>query len=168
MKKKQVFMGFSMFLVLSLFLNVFVYAQTKDISGKVTDEGGLPMPGVSVFIKNTTTGTVTDADGLYSISGVSNSSTLVFSFIGMETQELEVGNVSELNVTLTTQAYGLAEVVAVGYGTQKKANLTGSVDMVTAEKLEAKPITNVGQGLQGLIPNLNVTVLVVTKHVVPT
>lgn len=133
------------------------FAQ-KTVTGKVVDEGGLPLPGVSVIVKGTTTGTVTGADGEFELSGVSDDATLVFSFVGMEAQERPVGNQSSFNVTMNTEAIGLEEVVAIGYGTQKKANLTGSVGVATAERLENRPITSVGQGLQGVIPNLNINI----------
>jgi TonB-linked SusC/RagA family outer membrane protein len=158
MKKMKFFKKAILSLVLILSVSFWTYAQNREITGKVIDEGGLPLPGVSVVIKGTTTGTVTGVDGNYSLSGVSPDATIVFSFIGMKTEEIAVGNQVTINVTLQAEAYSLAEVVAIGYGTQKKANLTGAVDMVTAEKLETRPITNVSEGLQGLIPNLNVTI----------
>lgn len=132
------------------------YAQ-KTVTGKVTDDAGQPLPGVSIIIKGSTTGTVTGIDGDYTLSNVSNSATLVFSFVGMTPQEVIVGNQTSINVTLLTEAIGLEEVVAIGYGTQKKANLTGSVGVATAERLENRPIISTGQGMQGVIPNLNIT-----------
>jgi len=132
------------------------YAQ-KTVTGKVIDEGGLPLPGVSVILKGTTTGTVTGIDGDFSLANVSNNATLVFSFVGMTPQEVLVGAQTAINITMAAEAIGLEEVVAIGYGTQKKANLTGSVAMATAERLENRPIVSAGQGLQGVIPNLNIT-----------
>ncbi len=134
------------------------YAQEKTITGNVTDEDGFPLPGVSVIIKGTTTGTVTEGNGNYSLSNVSSNATLVFSFVGMKNQEVAVGNQTTLDITMETEAIGLEEVVAIGYGTQKKANLTGSVGMATAERLENRPIVSAGQGLQGVIPNLNISI----------
>jgi TonB-linked SusC/RagA family outer membrane protein len=148
------------FLMLCFFfvaVSIGAYAQ-KTVTGEVKDEGGLPLPGVSVIIKGTATGTVTGIDGDYSISGVSDNAVLVFSFVGMESQEVAVGNQTTVNVTMNTSTIGLEEVVAIGYGTQKKANLTGSVGVATAERLENRPITSAGQGLQGVIPNLNITI----------
>lgn len=132
------------------------FAQ-KTVSGKVTDEGGLPLPGVSVIVKGTATGMVTDVDGNYSIANIPSDATLVFSFVGMKTQEIVVGNQTSINIIIEAEAIGLDEVVAIGYGTQKKANLTGSVGLATSERLENRPIVSVGQGLQGVIPNLNIT-----------
>jgi TonB-linked SusC/RagA family outer membrane protein len=137
-------------------VSIGAYAQ-KTVTGKVIDEGGLPLPGVSVVIKGTTTGTVTGIDGDFSLTNVSNSSTLVFSFVGMTPQEVLVGNQSTFNISMVAEAIGLEEVVAIGYGTQKKANLTGSVAMATSERLENRPIVSTGQGMQGVIPNLNIT-----------
>ncbi|QGY42594.1 SusC/RagA family TonB-linked outer membrane protein [Maribellus comscasis] len=148
------------FLMLCFFfvaVSIGAYAQ-KTVSGEVKDEGGLPLPGVSVIIKGTTSGTVTGIDGDYSIPNVNDDAVLVFSFVGMESQEVAVGNQTTINVTMNTSTIGLEEVVAIGYGTQKKANLTGSVGVATAERLENRPITSAGQGLQGVIPNLNITI----------
>jgi TonB-linked SusC/RagA family outer membrane protein len=158
MKKEQIVKKVILSLVFLIFMGYFSYAQNGEITGRIMDEEGLPLPGVSVVIKGTTAGTVSNSDGTYSLNNVSQDASLVFSFVGMKTKEVVVGNQTTINVTLEAEAYSLAEVVAVGYGTQKKANLTGSVDMVTADRLENRPITNVGEGLQGLIPNLNVTI----------
>ncbi len=147
--------GFLMLCFFFVTVSMGTFAQ-KTITGKVVDEGGLPLPGVSVIIKGTTTGTVTGIDGDFSLSGVNNDATLLFSFVGMEPKEVNVGNQTSISVTMNTSTIGLEEVVAIGYGTQKKANLTGSVGVATAERLENRPITSVGQGLQGVIPNLNV------------
>lgn len=132
------------------------YAQ-KTVTGKVIDEGGLPLPGVSVIIKGTTTGTVTGIDGDFSLANVSNNATLVFSFVGMTPQEVQVGTQTTIDIKMLAEAIGLDEVVAIGYGTQKKANLTGAVGLATEERLENRPIVSAGQGLQGVIPNLNIT-----------
>jgi TonB-linked SusC/RagA family outer membrane protein len=160
MKKKNGLKKATRFLMLCFLfvaLSFGAYAQ-KTVTGVVVDEGGLPLPGVSVIIKGTTTGTVTGIDGDFSLSGVNDNSTLVFSFVGMEPHEILVGSQTTFNVTMKTSTIGLEEVIAVGYGTQKKANLTGSVGMATAERLENRPIISAGQGLQGVIPNLNISI----------
>jgi TonB-linked SusC/RagA family outer membrane protein len=160
MKDKNGFKKAFSFLMLCFFfvaVSVGAYAQ-KTVTGTVQDDGELPLPGVSVVIKGTTTGTVTGIDGDFSLSNVNNSTVLIFSFVGMVSQEVLVGNQTAINVTLEISTIGLEEVIAVGYGTQKKANLTGSVAMVTAEKLENRPIISAGQGLQGIIPNLNISI----------
>ena len=131
--------------------------QQSSVRGKITDSSGFPLPGVTVVVKGTTQGTITDANGEYTLTNLPANATLVFSFVGMKSQEVVVGNQTSVNLALQEETIGLEEVVAIGYGTQKKVNLTGSVSNVTAEVLENRPITNVGQGLQGEISNLNIT-----------
>ncbi len=127
------------------------------VSGTVTDEDGIPLPGASVVVKGTTTGAVTDFDGNYEIE-VDGNATLIFSYIGYTTTEIAVGGQSTVNASLPIDAGQLEEVVVVGYGTQKKKNLTGSVGIVDSERLENRPITSAGQGLQGVVPNLNISI----------
>ena len=124
-------------------------AQTTKITGKVSSDTGEPLPGVSITIKGTTSGTTTNTDGSYQISAGSTS-TLIFSFIGYEAKEILVGNQSSINVTLNEGQSQLDEVVVVGYGTQKKVNLTGSVASIDQKFLANRPITNSSQALQGL------------------
>ncbi|MCK8492412.1 TonB-dependent receptor [Spirosoma sp. RP8] len=127
------------------------------VTGTVSDEKGDPLPGVSIVVKGQQRGTNTDAKGQYRISVPNGSATLVFSFVGYLPQEIVVGNQTALSVTLKTDTKSLEEVVVVGYGTQKKINLTGAVDQVTSEVLENRSLPNLTQGLQGTIPNLNLT-----------
>ncbi len=101
-------------------IEVSTVPQQKTITGTVTDETGFPVPGVTVVIKGTTQGTVTNVDGHYSITNIPENATLVFSFIGMRTQEVVVENQTTINITLQVDAIGLDEVVAIGYGTQSK------------------------------------------------
>jgi len=131
--------------------------QKKEISGSVKDSKGLSLPGVSVVVKGTTIGIVTDADGKFRISGPAEAKTLVFSFVGMKSQEIIFGNRTSINVVMEEEIAEIEEVVAVGYGTQKKVNLTGAVESVGSKVLESRPIVNLGQGLQGVIPNLNIS-----------
>lgn len=133
-----------------------VAKQQGTVSGVVKDAAGQPLPGVSVSLKGTSTGTVTDAEGRFTIntSGV-GVPVLVLSYIGFKSQEVVIGNRASLEVSLQEDSETLSEVVVVGYGTQKKVNLTGAVDQVTAEVFENRPVPNLSQGLQGLIPNLN-------------
>jgi len=130
--------------------------QQKTISGKVTDSSGVPLPGVSVVIKGTTTGTITAIDGSYSITNVRPDAILLFSFMGMKTQEIAAGSKAAINVEMTEEAIGLEEVVAVGYGTQKKMNLTGSVVKVDAEELAKQTVTSAAQAIQGRAPGVEV------------
>lgn len=136
-----------------------VLNQQKLISGKVTDKQGIPMPGVTVVVKNTSAGTVTNTDGNFQLSLPENAKTLVFSFVGMLAQEIAIGDKDQFAVVMSESAIGLDEVVVVGYGTQKKANLTGAVDQVTSEVFENRSVTNLTQGLQGVMPNLNIKML---------
>ncbi len=128
--------------------------QQQSISGKVLDISGRPLPGVTVVVKGTTIGTVTDNDGNFSLSVPSNAATLQFSFVGMKTQEIPIGNQTNFSVTMEEEAIGLEEVVAVGYGVQKKATLSGSVTNVEGEELVKSPVTNVSQTMAGRLPGL--------------
>ncbi len=131
-------------------------AQTRTITGKITDFAeGSPVVGASVLVKGTTRGTITDVDGNFSLDAASND-VLLISFIGYQTQEIAVGAQTSIAVELQLSENSLEEVVVVGYGEQKKVNLSGAVDQVDSKVLEARPIQNVAQGLQGTIPNLNI------------
>ncbi len=131
--------------------------QNHKISGKVTDPSGATLPGVSVVVKGTTNGVITDAYGKYSISNIPENATLQFSFVGMKMQEIAVGSKTIINVSLAEETVGIEEVVAVGYGTQKKVNLTGSVGAVNGENLVSSPATNVVSSLQGRLPGVTIT-----------
>lgn len=128
----------------------------KNVTGTVQDDTGAPLPGVTILIKGTTQGTVTTNDGTFSISGVPANARLVFSFVGMTTQEIEIGALSQLNITLETDAIGLEEVIAIGYGTMKKSDLTGNVSRVTTEATIDLPNTNILQVLKGNVAGLTV------------
>ncbi len=130
--------------------------QQKSVSGKVTDPSGVSLPGVTVMVKGTTSGVITDIDGNYSISNVSEKTTLLFSFIGMKSQEVVVGNRNQINITMVAELTDLDEVVVVGYGTQKKVNLTGSVQNVKSEDLARRSASNTSVALQGLAPGVSV------------
>ncbi|MFA5326344.1 MAG: SusC/RagA family TonB-linked outer membrane protein [Prolixibacteraceae bacterium] len=129
----------------------------KKVTGKVTDFSGSPIPGVSVAIKGTGNGSITDRDGNYSISNVPENATLQFSFVGMKSQEILIAGRTLVNVTMADETIGVDEVVVVGYGVQKKVNLTGAVSQISSEDLKDRPVSNMSQILQGSIPNLNVT-----------
>ncbi|WP_247237804.1 TonB-dependent receptor [Telluribacter sp. SYSU D00476] len=124
-------------------------AQDRTVSGTVTDETGGGLPGVSVVVKGTSTGTATDVDGKFTLKVPTGGKTLVISYVGMQSQDVEIGNRSTINVTLQSDDRMLEQVVIVGYGVQKKRDLTGSVSSVnTKEMLQANPV-NISQGLQG-------------------
>ncbi len=128
------------------------------VNGKVTDEEGQPIPGVSVLIKNTSVGTITDVDGNFNLNVADDleNPVLLFSFVGYQTQEVSVNGKSTLNVSLFEDVQSLNEVVVVGYGTQKKANLTGAVSQIDAKELAKRPNVNLTQSLQGTLPGLNI------------
>lgn len=130
--------------------------QQKSVSGKVTDASGLPMPGVSVAVKGTTTGTITDSNGNYSFNSLPDNAVLVYSFVGMKTQEKAVEGKSQLNVTLEEEAIGVDEVVVIGYGTRQKKSLIGAVDQVNSSLIEDRPVGNTMQALQGAAANLTI------------
>ena len=133
--------------------------QGTTITGKVTSaEDNEGLPGANVVVKGTAQGTVTDIEGNYSIEVPSGQSVLVYSSVGYISEEVNVGNQTVINVSMTADIKSLQEIVVVGYGTQKKANLTGAVGVADSKRLENRPITSAGEGLQGVIPNLNVTI----------
>ncbi|TKG89433.1 SusC/RagA family TonB-linked outer membrane protein [Puteibacter caeruleilacunae] len=132
--------------------------QPTEVKGKVTDETGEPLPGVSVVVKGTTVGVTTDFDGNYTLALPADAEVLVFSFVGMKTQEIAIAGQSAINIKMLEDAIGMEEVVVVGFGVQKKVNLTGSVATVDKKVLEARPVSNVGQALQGAVSGLNFSV----------
>ena len=132
-----------------------VLQQKKQISGTVTDTKGEPIIGANVVIKGTTTGTITDIDGHFDFE-VPSGAVLQVSYIGYKSSEVPVNNQNLLAIQLREDQQALEEIVVVGYGVQKKVNLTGAVTQVTSKTLDSRPITSVGQGLQGVVPNLNV------------
>ncbi len=127
------------------------------VGGKVTGAEGQALPGVTVAVKGTNSGTITDADGSYSLANIPDDATLVFSFVGMKPQEIKVDGKMRIDVVMTEESIGLDEVVAVGYGTQKKVNLTGSVSSVSSQQLMERPVTNATSLLQGRVSGLHVT-----------
>jgi len=131
--------------------------QAKTISGKVSDSTGAPLPGVTVVVKGTTQGTITDGDGNYTLPNIQADAIVVFSFVGMKSQEIAVAGKTSISIVMAEETIGLEEVVAVGFGTQKKVNLTGSVSTVDAESLETRPVKNITEALQGIVPGLNIT-----------
>jgi TonB-linked SusC/RagA family outer membrane protein len=137
------------FQLMSFLLCWVVTAQEITLSGKVTLQNGEPMPGASVIVKGTSIGTITDANGNFSLSIPEGSEMLVISFIGMKTQEVPVTSSRVYNIVLEEDVYALEEVVAVGYGTVKKSDLTGSVASVKSEDISAFPTSNVARSLQG-------------------
>ena len=165
--KHQCLMFFLCFFFLSAGLSQRVYAvqsiamgidQQLQITGVVKDTNGEPMIGVTVMVKGTGTGTITDIDGKYSVSVPGNKSVLTFSFVGYTTKEVTVGNQKSINVTLSEDSKMIDEVVVIGFQSQKKGNLTASVASVGAEALENRPVANIRQALHGMVPGLNISI----------
>jgi len=131
--------------------------QPLKISGKVTDSDGQPLPGVTVVVKGTTQGTITDSDGNYNLSRVPGDATLIFSFVGMRAREIEVSGKSSINTTLQEETIGLDEVVAIGYGTRSKKDLTGAVSTISSEKLTEQVSMSPEMAMQGKMAGVYVS-----------
>lgn len=144
-------------LVWLLLFAVPAAAQTKKISGKITDENNKPLEGVSVSLKTAGSGTSSDAEGNYSLNVPNAKDVLVFSAIGFMGKEVELGSSTVINISLKKDVAGLNEVVVVGYGTQRKGNLTGSVSVIGSTQIERRPNTSASNALQGLAPGVTVT-----------
>lgn len=130
--------------------------QSKVVSGTIKDQKGEALIGVNIVEKGTSNGTITDLDGRFSIS-VSPGATLIVTYVGYVPQTIPLGEKNSLSIILKEDSKGLEEVVVVGYGTQKRVNLTGAVEQVTSEVFDNRPMANVTQGLQGAVPNLNIS-----------
>ncbi|MCU4157815.1 TonB-dependent receptor [Carboxylicivirga sp. A043] len=127
-----------------------IYAQTTNVTGTVSDAmDGSPIPGVSVFVKGTTIGTVTNIDGQYNLGVPSDAAAVVFSFVGMQTKEVAYTGQGSISVMMESESLDVGEVMVVAYGTAKKESFTGSAGVVGAEKLEKRTITSVGQAFEG-------------------
>ncbi|HCY39805.1 MAG TPA: TonB-dependent receptor [Prolixibacteraceae bacterium] len=157
--KKNRFKGFITLWLLTAFMafSVGLYAQQKVISGTVSDIQGTSLPGVSVVEKGTMNGTITNIDGQYNLSVPNNAQTLVFSYIGMMTQEVTIGSQTQIDVVLKQDIVGLDEVVVVGYGTRLKEELTGAVSTVSEEQMQISSAPSVVSRMQGQISGVTVT-----------
>jgi TonB-linked SusC/RagA family outer membrane protein len=127
------------------------------ISGKVTDDKGAALPGVTVLLKGTVTGTATNAEGTYSLTVPDGNGTLIFSYIGFITEEVAINNRSTIDVSMVTDIKALGEVVVVGYGTQKKSDVTGSLSSISSKDFQEQPVTRADQILQGRAAGVQVT-----------
>ncbi len=130
--------------------------QQKSVSGKVTDTHGSPLPGVTVVVKGTTTGIITDNNGSYSLTKVPENATLQFSFVGMKTQEVPVNNKNTINIILEDENVSIDEVVAIGYGTQKKKDITSAISSISSKDLVLQSATNVQNLFQGRLSGVSV------------
>ncbi|MCX6301288.1 MAG: TonB-dependent receptor [Bacteroidia bacterium] len=133
------------------------FLQQKKITGIITDKSGAPLAGVNIRATGTAVGVISDTDGKYSIDVPVDARTLTFTFVGMETQEVLIGDRIQIDITMEESAIGLEEVVVVGYGTQRKSDITGSVVSVSNEEITARPVTNVFQALQGKAAGVDIT-----------
>jgi TonB-linked SusC/RagA family outer membrane protein len=131
--------------------------QSNTVRGKIVDNNGLALPGVTIVLKGTTEGTVSDIDGNYSVKIPADATTLVYSFIGMITQEVEIDGQTQINITLLQDYIGIEEVVAIGYGTARKEDLVSSVSQVKADAIQNQPTIRVDQALQGRAAGVEIT-----------
>lgn len=146
-------------LFLAILLSVLAlgaYAQNRTVSGNVTDTSGEPVTGASIREKGSNNGTITDLDGRFTLT-IRSETTLTVSYIGFKTQEVSAIPGKSLNIVLQEDTEILDEVIIVGFGTQKKVNLTGAVGTAEAKDLESRPVTSATQALQGLVPGLNIS-----------
>lgn len=159
MKKKNVkrFLPYWLLIVALLAFNSIAYAQQKTVSGTVTDDAGLPLPGVSIVVKGTTNGTITNVDGNYTLSNVPGNAVLLFSFVGMTTREVAVENQTTISVVLEHQMIGIEEVVAIGYGTQQKREVSGSISNVSEKDFNKGLTRDAVDLLKGKVPGLSIT-----------
>lgn len=142
-------------LLMLICMPYFVYSQAFNVKGKVTDpDTKQGMPGVSVVVEGTTTGTTTDVEGNYTLNTPLGSSVLIFSFVGYQPQRVPVEGRTEINITMVLTDKQLSEVVVVGYATQKKVNLTGSVASVSSKDIVQAPVSNIAQALTGRLPGM--------------
>ena len=149
------FRGITLSVMFFLIGSLVAIGQDLTISGTVSEESGDPLPAVTVSIKGSAMGTVTDMNGGYTIKAPAGS-VLVFSFVGMETYEVRVKDQTTINVTLRTSTVGLDELVVIGYGTQSRATITTSITRVNAEEIENVPVTSVSTALQGKLSGVRI------------
>lgn len=148
----------SLIFFLMLWSCFFAYAQHLSITGKVTDRQDEPIIGASVLVKGTSNGVITDLNGVFNMKDVPSDGVLTISYIGYKDVEVKINpSQTSYSIKLEEDNQMLDEVVVVGFGTQKKVNLTGAVASVDNKKLESRPVTSVGQALQGVVPGLNVS-----------
>jgi len=130
--------------------------QGKKITGKITDKTGMPLPGVSVVLKGTTNGVITDTNGNYTLPNTPENATLLYMFVGMKQQEIAVGNRSVINVVLEEENIGIEEVIVVGYGTMKKSDITGALVSVSEKTMKERPVQNAVQAIQGKVAGVDI------------
>jgi TonB-dependent SusC/RagA subfamily outer membrane receptor len=155
---KQVRLRFMMAIAVLMIGSGNGYGQAGSVTGTVTDASNKEgLPGVSILLKGTQRGANTDSKGNFEMSNLPAKAVLIFSYIGYKKTEVEVNGKSQIKVSLEEDVNNLEETIVVGFGTQKKINVAGAVDQISGKQLEARPIANVMQGLQGISPGLNIT-----------
>ena len=137
-------------------MGIDALAQSKQVSGQVTDDEGSELPGVNVLIKGSSTGTVTDIEGRYTIEVDDAATVLIFSFVGFNTEEIEIGNRSVLDVSMVPDITALSEVVVIGYGTAKKSDVTGAIASVDNKTIAEIPAPDVAQAIQGRVAGVDI------------
>lgn len=164
--KPTSFVQFARFIIVFFLIGMFVcgsiapaFAQSGNIklTGKVSDEMGTPLPGVTVLVKGTTIGTITSNEGKYSLETSETKGTLVFSFIGMKSEQVSFSGSGVYNAKLVTTSVDLEEIVAVGYGTQRKRDLTGAISSIKSQDITMRPSPNPMEALQGKVAGLDIT-----------
>ncbi|HNU78978.1 MAG TPA: TonB-dependent receptor plug domain-containing protein, partial [Prolixibacteraceae bacterium] len=156
MKKKQMLRVAGIFLPLLLF-SILGFGQGILVRGKVTDNTGAPIPGATVVVQGTTLGTITDPDGNFILDRVNPDGTLVFSFVGLVSQEVPVSGRTVINVTMLSDVSELEEVVVVGYGTQRREAVTGSVASMSGDDIRQIPSSNFTNSIQGRLPGVELS-----------
>lgn len=134
-----------------------VQDQNQKVSGTVSDDTGAPLPGATIMVKGSSKGTVTNVDGNFSLDGLKGDETLVISFVGMLSQEIAIDGRTEINVQLTMDAIGIEEVVAIGYGTQKKRDISSAISSVSSETYKDRPVSNFAQGIKGNVAGVMIS-----------
>ncbi|PKV50185.1 TonB-linked SusC/RagA family outer membrane protein [Aquimarina sp. MAR_2010_214] len=147
----------NMYFLIVVFLTTFINAQETQIRGNVVDNNGMPLPGVNVFVKNTNNGVATDFDGNYLLTNISKGNIISFSYIGFASQEIIVGEDSIINIILDEENESLEQIVVIGYGSQKKKELTGAVSVITSENIEKANVVRIEQALQGQVSGVHIT-----------
>jgi TonB-linked SusC/RagA family outer membrane protein len=145
-----------MLFLFSIFLMGSIYAQERTVSGTVFDNTGMSLPGVNVVIKGTTTGVVTDLDGKFSIKVPNNQTVLEVRYVGYESQEITVGDQTSIKITLAESVKEIDQIIVIGYGTQKKSDLTGAVASISAKDLKSVPMTRIDEAMEGRAAGVNV------------
>ncbi|NMB71044.1 MAG: TonB-dependent receptor plug domain-containing protein, partial [Bacteroidales bacterium] len=130
--------------------------QPVMLKGRIVDESGAPLPGATIYIKGTNTGTTSDLNGQFELSVPAEGATVVFRFVGMKEQEVFVKDQQSIEIVMTTEVIGLDEVISIGYGVQKKRDLTGAVSVVNVDEMRKLKVTGIGEALQGQLSGVSV------------